>query len=58
MNYDALIKRAQNAIKAARMKESPACVHKVSVDTDITGLAGLVVILHPDYLWLKNANNE
>lgn len=53
MNYDALIKRAQAAIKQAENKEDPASVHKVTNDDEIEGLSGLVVIMHPDFVKLK-----
>jgi len=49
MSYEALIKRAKKAIDDAANRESPACVHKVTIDTDIAKLSGLVVVLHPDY---------
>lgn len=54
MNYDALIKRAKKAINDATQKEAPASVHKVTIDDDIEKLAGLVVVMHPDYLESKN----
>jgi len=54
MNYDQLIKRAKKAIDVASNKETPASVHKVNVDTDISKLSGLVVIYHPDYSASQN----
>lgn len=57
MNYDALIKRAKAAIEYAKNKVTPAAVHKVSIDDDITELTGLVVVMHPDYLESKNDKN-
>lgn len=56
MNYDALIKRVKNAIEEAKMKDKPASVHKVTVDDDIAGLTGLVVVLHPDFI--KETQNQ
>ncbi|MBW1853221.1 MAG: hypothetical protein JRJ00_00820 [Deltaproteobacteria bacterium] len=53
MNYDALIKRAKKAIEVFENKETPSAVHKVDVDTDISKLSGLVVILHPDTMLKK-----
>lgn len=52
--YEALIKRAEKAIKEATMRETPASVHKVTIDNDISELSGLVVILHPDFISNKN----
>jgi len=52
-NYDALIKRANKAIEFAKNKLTPASVHKVTIDTDITELVGLVVVYHPDYIASK-----
>jgi len=53
ISYDALIKRAEKAIKIAQMKEAGSSVHKVNIDTDITKLSGLVVVMHPDYIKTK-----
>ena len=53
--YEALIKRAERAIKEATQKETPASVHRVTIDDDISELTGLVVVMHPDYLESKNA---
>lgn len=53
--YDTLIKRINKAIETAQMKDHPVAVHKVTVDDDITGLTGLVVVLHPSYTESKNA---
>lgn len=55
MNYEALIKRVEKAIKLKQMQDAPSCVHKVDNDTDITNLAGLVIVLHPNYV---KTNNE
>lgn len=54
MNYDALIKRAKKAINDATKKEQPASVHKVTIDDSIENLAGLVVVMHPDFIESKN----
>lgn len=53
MNYDALIKRAKKAIDEATNRETPASVHKVTIDDDITKLSGLVVVMHPDFMASK-----
>jgi len=54
MNYDQLIKRVNKAIEIAENKDTPASVHKVTIDDDISNLSGLVVVLHPEYLATKN----
>lgn len=53
ISYDTLIKRAEKAIAVATNKQSPATVHKVTNDDDISKLSGLVVIMHPDYIQNK-----
>jgi hypothetical protein len=57
MNYDTLIKRAEKAIKEAEMKDTPASVHKVTIDDDISKLSGLVVVMHPDFIKKQKASN-
>lgn len=54
--YDALIKRARKAIKDATMKVKTACVHKVTIDDDISELSGLVIVMHPDYIAKQKAS--
>lgn len=58
MNYDTLIKRAEKAIKEAETKDTPASVHKVTIDDDITELSGLVVVMHPDFVKTSQAKSE
>ena len=45
MNYDAIIKRLNRVIDKAASRVHGSKVHIVNFDTDVTELAGLVVIL-------------
>lgn len=45
MNYDAIIKRVHKALDKAASRVHGSKVHIVNFDTDVTELAGLVVIL-------------
>ena len=45
MNYDAIIKRLNRVIDKAASRVHGSKVHIVNIDTDISNLAGLIVIL-------------
>ena len=45
MNYDAIIKRLNRVIDKAASRVHGSKVHIVNFDTDVTELAGLVVVL-------------
>lgn len=49
MSYEALIKRAKQVIHDVSMRAMGASVHRVTIDDPVEGLAGLVIVMHPDY---------
>ncbi len=49
MSYASVIKRAKKAINDAMNRDQAATVHKVDIDTDISRMNGLIVVMHPDY---------